>query len=240
MKNNWIWVIVVLAMVPSAWLVSKGLKRKPNGEYISVTGMSEVNFSSDLIVWDADYSRTSYDLKDAYASLKADKEKVSGYFRSKGVHDSELIYGTVSIDKLFDYTYENGNSHRVFQGYKVMQPLTIKSGRVDLIEGVSREAMSLIEQGIEFNSNNPSFYYTRLSDLKLDLIDKATVDARLRAEKIAKSAGSKLGALKKANLGVFQITGQYDEEEYSWGGVFNTGSRLKTARVTVSCSYKPE
>ena len=57
------------------------------------------------------------------------------------------------------------------------------------------------------------------------------------AEKIAKAAGSHLGPLKKATLGVFQITGQFEEEQYSWGGVFNTASKLKTARVTVSASY---
>jgi hypothetical protein len=62
----------------------------------------------------------------------------------------------------------------------------------------------------------------------------------LRAEKIAKAAGSALGALKSSDLGVFQITGQYENEEYSWGGVFNTRSKLKTARVTVTCRYKPD
>jgi uncharacterized protein len=238
--DKWIWLIVILGLVPSAWLISKGLKRKPAGEYISVVGMAEVDFTSDLIVWSSSYSRTSFQLQDAYRALKADKSKVIGFLKEKGLNDSEIIYGTINIEKLYDYRYENGSSQSIFQGYKVSQPVTVKSGRVTLVESVSRESMSLIEKEIEFNSNNPEFYYTKLSNLKLNLIEKATKDARLRAEKIAVAAGAALGSLKKSGLGVFQITGQYENEEYSYGGVFNTSSKLKTARVTVSCSYKPE
>jgi uncharacterized protein len=237
---KWTWIIVALCLMPSAWLVSKGLKRKLPGEYISVVGMAEVDFISDLLVWNSSYSRTSYQLQDAYQALKSDKSKVAGFFKTKGLHDSEIIYGTVNIEKLFEYKYENGNSQSIFQGYKVTQPITVKSNRVAMVESISRESMSLIEQAIEFNSNNPEFYNTKLSKLKLNLIEKATQDARQRAEKIAMAAGAKLGNLKKASLGVFQITGQYENEEYSYGGVFNTSSKLKTARVTVSCSYKPE
>lgn len=237
--KNLIWALVVLAFVPSAWLISKGLKRKPAGEYISVTGMAEVDFTSDLIVWNADFSQTSMELKSAYQTLKTYKAEVVKFFREKGVKDTEIIYGTINVEKMYDYNYVNGNSQRLFLGYKVSQPLTVRSGRVEFIEGISRESMSLIEKGLEFNSSNPEYYYTRLSSLKLDLIEKATRDARNRAEKIAQAAGSELGSLKKSVLGVFQITGRNENVEYSWGGVFNTHSRLKTARVTVSCSYKP-
>lgn len=237
--KSWIPIIAVLGLIPSAWLISKGFIRKPLGEYISVTGMAEVNFESNLIVWNADYSRTSYQLQEAYQKVKADKDLVIRFFKEKGLHDSEVIYGTINIEKLIEYNYVDGHSQRTFMGYKVSQPVTVKSSRVAIVEGISRESMSLIEKGLEFNSNNPEFYFTKLSDLKLDLIEKATLDARLRAEKVAKAAGSKLGGLKKSGLGVFQITGQYENEEYSWGGVFNISSKLKTARVTVSCSYLP-
>lgn len=238
--GNLIWVIVALAIVPSAWLVSQGFKRTPTGEYIAVTGMAEVDFNSDLIVWSANFTRQSMDQKDAFQQIKSDQKKVESFLKTQGVKASEIIFGTVSIEKQFDYHYENGASNRVFEGYLVSQSVTVKSSRVEEVEEISRESMSLVEAGVEFNSQSPYFYYTKLADLKIDLIEKATKDARLRAEKIAKAAGSALGALKSSDLGVFQITGQYENEEYSWGGVFNTRSKLKTARVTVTCRYKPE
>jgi uncharacterized protein len=237
LKNQWFILAGIVAFVASAWLLSKGFKRKPAGEYITVTGMAEVNFNSDKIQWNGDYSRVDMDLKTAYQQMKADHDKVASYFKGKGVHDSELTFSTIAIDKIFEYVREDGESHNVFKGYKASQRVTIKSMRLDVIDGIARESMELIVQGIEFNAGTPEFFYTKLTDLKLSLIEKAATDARQRAEKMAKAAGSDLGELKKSNLGVFQITGQGDNEDYSWGGVFNTSSRFKTARVTVSSGF---
>lgn len=230
-------IAAAVSLVLSAWLLAGGFKRKPAGEYITVTGMAEVSFNSDKIQWSGDYSRTGMELKDAYAAVKSDLEKVKAYFKSKGVLDSEMVFSTISIDKMFDYVHEDGSSRSVFRGYKASQRITITSRRLDDIEKVARESMELIEQGLEFNSGATEFYYTRLADLKLDLIDKAAKDARQRAEKIAGASGAAIGELKKSTLGVFQITGEGQNEEYSWGGVFNTTSRKKTARVTVSAGY---
>jgi len=38
-------------------------------------------------------------------------------------------------------------------------------------------------------------------------------------------------------MGVFQITGKNNNEEYSYGGSFNTSSRLKTASITLRVEY---
>ena len=74
-------------------------------------------------------------------------------------------------------------------------------------------------------------------DSAVEKTEQAAADARARAEKIAKASDCSLGSLKSSDLGVFQITGEGNNEEYSWGGVFNTSSKRKTARVTVSSSY---
>jgi hypothetical protein len=122
-------------------------------------------------------------------------------------------------------------------GYKATQGIKIRSRRIDAIEAIVKESMNLVENGIEFNANSPEFYYTRLSELKLELISQAASDASARAKKIAEASDCSLGSLKSSDLGVFQITGENDNEEYSWGGVFNTSSKRKTARVTVSSNF---
>jgi hypothetical protein len=95
----------------------------------------------------------------------------------------------------------------------------------------------LISQGVELSSNAPNYYYSKLEDLKLALIAEASKNAKARAENIAKESGSSLGKLLKADLGIFQITGQNDNEEYSYGGTFNTTSRHKTANITIKASF---
>ncbi len=71
-----------------------------------------------------------------------------------------------------------------------------------LVKRISREVTELIESSIEFNSSSPLYYYSKLSDIKIDLLAKASADAKARAETIAKNSGSSLGDLKKANMGI--------------------------------------
>ena len=95
-----------------------------------------------------------------------------------------------------------------------------------------------MNSGVRFYSYQPRYYYTKLADLKLDLISKATEDARLRAKNISKKSGAKLGDLVSADMGVLQIVGQNSDEEYSWGGTLNTSSKKKTASITMTLNYR--
>ena len=70
------------------------------------------------------------------------------------------------------------------------------------------------------------------------MISKATEDARIRAEKIAENSRGALGDLISARMGVFQITGQNSDEDYSWGGAYNTSAKKKTASITMRLEYK--
>ena len=107
-----------------------------------------------------------------------------------------------------------------------------------MVEGVSRNVTELINSGIEFYSNKPSYYYTRLAELKIEMIAEAIKDASLRAQKIAENAGGFLGDLKSADMGVIQIVGQNSSDDYSWGGSLNTTSKNKTASITVNLQYQ--
>ncbi|MCR4832024.1 MAG: SIMPL domain-containing protein, partial [Butyrivibrio sp.] len=85
---------------------------------------------------------------------------------------------------------------------------------------------------------SPEYYYTALDELKLDLIDKASVNAKDRIDIIAKNSGASLGKLKNSSLGVFQITAQNTgTSSYSYDGAFDTSSRYKTATITVRLEY---
>ena len=106
-----------------------------------------------------------------------------------------------------------------------------------LVETISREVTELIDKGVEFYSYQPEYYYSKLSDLKIEMIASATADARTRAEQIAKNAKAEVGDLVSADLGVFQITGQNSNEEFTWGGVYNTQEKNKTARVTMRLKF---
>ena len=86
---------------------------------------------------------------------------------------------------------------------------------------------------MQFASEEPEYYYTKLDELKLQLIEEATQNAKDRIDLMAQGTGSTVGELSSANLGVFQITAQNSNTEYSYGGYFDTSSRNKTASITV-------
>jgi hypothetical protein len=232
--------IIGLAFIIGLLIVGNAYKSRSKAmETISVTGSAEKDFVSDLIVWKGFYSRKSMDLKSAYVQLKEDENAIRAYLSGKGIQNNEMVFSSVNINKEFNNkTDENGRSlGQEFSGFNLTQNVRIESSNVDKIDQISREATELIEKGIEFNSSAPLFYYTKLTEIKMDLLAKASADGKQRAEIIAKNSGSSLGKLKNANLGVFQITGKNSDEDYSYGGTFNTSSRNKTGSITIRMQF---
>lgn len=227
-------IIITAAILGSAWK-----KTHVTTETIRVTGLAERNFTSDLIVWNGYFSRRSMSMQEAYASLKKDAEDIRRYLTSKGIQNSEIIMSAVEINKEFRTTYsdEGRVTGSTFDGYTLRQTVQVESKDVDKVEAMSREVTELINTGIELSSSPPQFYYTKLADLKIELLAAAAKDAKNRAEKIATNAGGDLGKLRSAAMGVFQITAQNSNEEYSYGGAFNTGSKHKTASITTKVEF---
>lgn len=240
MKNNISAIVIAIALIATAVILSNAYKyRFRSAEEISVVGLAEIDFTSDLIVWQGKFERKSFTLKEAYSALKADEQLIKSYLKNKGILDSSVIMSAVNIDKEFDQSFDDkGNVSSTFSGYRLSQQVRLQSTDMNRVEAISREVTELIEQGIEFKSEEPLYFYTKLSTLKMDLLAKASEDAKLRAETIAKSVSSDLGKLKKASMGVFQITGKNSNEDYSYGGAFNTRDKFKTASITIRMDYR--
>jgi hypothetical protein len=191
------------------------------------------------VVWEGNFSRENYDIKTAYSDLEKDRKAVTDYLVAKGIPKEQIIFKAVNTNPLYDQNYSSSGNFmgQTFKGYQLNQSLQIESKEVDKVEQISREITELLLQGVKFYSQPPRYYYTELESLKIEMISKATEDARLRAERIAENSGSKLGRLISANMGIFQITGQNSTEDYSWGGTFNTSAKDKTASITMRLSY---
>lgn len=234
-------MIAMAVIVSTLFLSDAVIERYRIDNGISVTGLGSRDFVSDLIIWQSSVSARAVNLKEAYSIIESRKQKVKEYLIKKGVKSQELEISSIDIEKEFQTMYEsNGTSYSQFIGYKLTQRIRVESKNVDLVEKVSREISELIDQGIEIITESPLYYYTKLSELKVEMIAQATADAKLRAEHIAEKADAQLGDLKNASMGVFQIIGQNTDEDYESGGSFNTSSKNKTATITVRLEYKAE
>ncbi|MGF7081189.1 SIMPL domain-containing protein [Mucilaginibacter sp. UYCu711] len=234
-------VIIGLSAIIAFAIIGGAYKyRSTTMETIVVTGLAEKDFNSNLIVWNGTYSRKSDDLKSAYAALKGDENTIRQYLLKKGINNAEMVFSAVTINKEFGPMLDGSgrNIGQKFTGYSLVQAVKVESTEIDKVDKISREATELIETGIELNSSSPFFYNTKLNEVKMELLGKASADAKERAETIAKNAGSSLGKLKKATMGVFQITGKNSNEDYSYGGSFNTSSRRKTGSITIRMEFQ--
>jgi len=236
-------IVIGLSIIITAAIFSHAYKKREKAhESIAVTGLGSRDFVSDLIVWEGEFTHSAIDLKQAYQLLNADRDAIKKYVSAKGVAEKEIIFSAVNITKTMEDVFDNAGHiiNRKFTGYLLNQHIKIESKNVEQIENLSREVTELINQGIEFNSEEPRYYYTKLAELKVEMIAEATKDATIRAGKIAENSNGKLGHLKNANMGVFQIVGQNSGEDYSWGGKLNTSSKQKTASITISANFEIE
>jgi hypothetical protein len=241
MKKHLSAIIFGIAIVIAAYLLGHAVINRNNAQgSISVTGLGNADFTSDLIVWEGYYSRENIDLKQAYKDLEADKAIITDYLTGKGINKEEIVFKAVNSRNNTRSKYSTDGKYmgEEFLGYVLTQSLQIDSKNVENTEKVSREITELLNKGIQFYSQPPRYYYTKLADLKIEMISKATQDAYTRAQKIAENSGAQLGELITAKMGIFQITGQNSDEEYAWGGTYNTSSKEKTASITMKLDYK--
>lgn len=230
-------VILVAGAIVSSLIVTNGfVKIKSSRTSIIVTGSAKQKITSDLIVWTGRFNTQSPDLKEAYSVLEDNRAKVSDYLIKQGVKKDELVFSSISTTVNYvmsDYgVYTNEIDY-----YDLSQTVTITSNQIDKITDVSRKATELLNEGVAFQSDPPQYLYTKLADLKVNMLSEASKDARKRAQMIAESAGSQLGDLTYADMGVMQITPLYSNEVDDYG-INDTSSLEKEITAVVHCTFE--
>ncbi len=230
-------LILATGFVASAFIGINGLVEiKSTRTSIVVTGSAKQQITSDLIVWTGYFHAQSAVLKDAYTELETSRDKVKKYLAGKGIKEEDLVFAAISTN-IFYITNEYGVTTNQVDYYDLSQTVTIRSGEIDKVTEISRNATELLNDGVQFQSYEPQYLYTKLADLKVEMLAAATKDARNRAEMIAKNAGSELGDLTYADMGVMQITPLYSNEISDYG-ISDTTSLEKEITAVVHCTFK--
>lgn len=97
----------------------------------------------------------------------------------------------------------------------------------------------MIEEGIPLQSDPPEFQYTKLAELKLQMLAEAARDSRLRAEEIARATGAHIGVVRQARMGVIQIN-PADSTDVSGEGNNDTSSLEKDSISVVASTFSLE
>lgn len=177
---------------------------KDNDQSITTTGSAKQVIISDLGIMRGTISVQGQTAKEAYQELQAQKPIVVRYLQSKGFAEESIEFQTTNSYPNYQY---NQNGVQVgISSYVASQTLSVSSTDVNKIKDVSLDISSLVEQGVSFMVNSPEYYYTKLGDIKIEIQAEAAKDAMVRGERIAEATGRKLGTLRRARMGVLQIT----------------------------------
>ena len=232
-----------IVIIISAWLLAQGVTNfRKESPKLNVTGMAEKQITSDLIVWNIMLKAKEDNRASAYSQYKRVAATMRKYLKEHGIMDSVISTSSVDINQETRQIYNpDSRQYDTYNdGFSVTQTFTVRSHDVSLVERVYQNISELYNEGIDFSSNAPLYYYTKLNDLKMEMLNKASENAYERAQTIAKGSNSAIGAMLSSAMGVFQIVGLNSEEEYSWGGTFNTSSKEKVASITVRTTYEIE
>ena len=235
-------IIVCVSLLLIAGMASLTfLNRGKTDDTVSITGMGKLDFESDHIVWNVQFTEEDKVLARAYEATETAKAKVLDFFAKAGIKPDEVILQPIEITKSYrDIRNAKGEVvDQEFDAYLLTQGFTVDSHEVDKVTTLTGTISDLIRQGIEIVSTPPAYFYTKLADLKLKLIALAAQDAKARATEMVANSNVALGRLRSSSLGVFQIIGVNDStDNSSWEGNFDTRSRFKTATVTVHAYYE--
>jgi hypothetical protein len=229
-------VVLALANVLCALILAGAwTKVRTPPKTIKVTGSAKKQIVSDLIVWRSVVSVNEPDLEKAYDVLKSGTEKTLAYLTNNDVPEDATTVLPIAIDKHYARD-ESGNSTDQVSSYNLSQTVEVTSHDVVNVAQIARRITELIKDGVQIESQAPSFHYTKLADLKVAMLAEATKDATDRARQIAENSGAQLGAIRTARMGVMQINPIHSNEVSGYGNN-DTSSYEKEIMAVVGAEF---
>jgi hypothetical protein len=229
MKNRIIEAsILAVGICVVGWSMFAGIQSfKDRDRIVSVKGLSEMEVPANKITWPLMYKELGDDLPSMYTNINSKNKAIVGFLMSNGITNEEI---SVTAPEILDMQAERFSSTKPTFRYNATSVITVTSNEVEKVRKLMAEQAELLKQGIAITGGdyryNVSYEFTNLNDIKPAMIEDATRNARLAAEKFAKDSNSKLGKIRNAYQGQFTITDRDSNTPY-----------IKNVRVVTTVNY---
>jgi len=229
-------VILALSLVAVAGIISDTAISIKNKGHVTVKGFAKQEIKSDLGILGANITVEGPDLKTCYEVLSANKNRTMDFLKNKhSVADDEVALMPAYIQERYKIN-ERGHDTEELIKYVLNQRLKIVSADVGKIQDISTGLADILGEGIKISVESPEYVYTKLDDLKVEMIGKATNNARERGLRIAREGRFKLGAVSSVRVGIFQITPLFSTEVSDYG-MNDTSTIHKEIKSVVEIRY---
>ena len=230
-------LLLALGIILGGWLAGQGIAQvRAADRYVTVKGVSERPIRADLAIWPLSIVVADNDLGRAQAQVAGNVRKIRDFLARHGIDTAQT-----SLQD-FQVTDANANQYQppggVVSRFVVKQTVMARSDLPDTVLAASQRLNELVEAGVVFSSGGeyaatgPSFIFTKLNDFKPAMIAEATARAREAAEQFARDSRSRIGGIRRANQGVFEIL---PRDQAS--GIREESQVEKTLRVVTTVEY---
>jgi hypothetical protein len=202
-------VFIFLGLAALGQLLGGSLiKFKEYERSVTVKGLAEREYEADIVIWPIQFTIAGNDLENLYGSIEKNTLEIKDFLESKGIDANEI---SSSIPAIVDKSAQQfSGSERADFRYAAMQTVTVYSKNIKNVRSVMESLSELGKKGIVLTGNNyqsrTEYIFTRLNEIKPEMIEEATKEARAVAEKFAADSQSTLGKIKKASQGQFSIS----------------------------------
>lgn len=188
---------------------------KTHADFRSVTvkGLAERDVVADMGIWNLQFTVSGNNLTQLQALIERQAQEIAGFLRAKGFAGEEINIGRIETNDLMANPYRD-NTVAESSRFILTQSITVRSDKVQNIASALSQSNELIGRGIVFSNQSASYFFTKLNEIKPQMLEQSTVNAREAALEFARSSGSKVGKIHSASQGVFSILSRDDPNAY--------------------------
>lgn len=229
-------IVLAIGIALAGWWVGAGFsKGRAADRYVTAKGLSERDVTADVALWPLQFVSTDDDLVRAQARIEESKQTILAFLAEHGITGDQVEVQGLVVNDVLANPYRSGGP--VGNRYIINQTLMVRTGDPELVRAASQDIGQLVAQGVVLGSSmggdrGPSYLFTRLNELKPQMIAEATAKAREAAQQFAADSGSELGSIRRANQGVFVILAR-DRAP----GIMAETQLHKTVRVVTTVEY---
>lgn len=219
-------LIAAFGLTSGGYLLGNGLLRAKDADRaVTVRGLAERDVVADLATWTISYSATSTSLAEAQAKMRSDTKAIEDFFGSLGFPKDALQPTGANVSS---FTTDG------ITQYTVRQRMALRSNDIERAQKAVAQQFDLVGRGVFLEEGSAmSYSFTKLNDIKPDMVAEATRDARAAAEQFAQDSGAGVGEIKDATQGYFSIEAR-DGDSGGWGV---SDTPYKKVRVVTTVNF---
>ena len=168
-------------------------------------GLAERRVPADRANWRVSHTVTGAsrdEISGLYRQAEQERETIIAALKKGGLAESEIDADVISYSVR---EYRDENQNLVEERHSLTGTINVETNNVGIIRKLRSEINQLLAQGINLTNSSPSYYFTKINEVKPAMLKEAAQNAKIAASEFAENAGVKVGRIRTARQGIFEV-----------------------------------